>query len=189
MIAACCHLRSLSFRDASDVLDWYDGPVSCITICPKCGKYYGFAMLDWSQQERYRLFMLTLLSRDDVAQYKAIYQFNTGDTLSKEDSDKATIIVRPKSSPDALVLWDSSDDIILKSLPVPNIAYESGLGTIRGLLRMCQLVRCTRHLNPGHEGKQRHCESGSRIQADINFLEHNAAVPAFDKSLCAKGTN
>ena len=126
MDAACPHLSSLSFGGVSDVLDWYDGAVSGVTSCPECGKHYGFAMLDWSQQERYRLFMLTLLTHDDVAQYKAIYQFNTGDVLSEEDYDKAKFIVRPKRPPEALVLWDSNNNKFLGLLPVPNIAYGAG---------------------------------------------------------------
>ena len=111
------------------VLDYYDGPVSGAMYCSRCDTSYGFDLLDISRDHRHRLFMLFKINSEDYAKFEIL--------LGQESMNYDIIkeIIRPKITPDKLIVWDNSTDQLnreLNTLSIANIdaSWKSWLNEI-----------------------------------------------------------
>jgi hypothetical protein len=71
--ALCAHLRgdrpSLTIA-SSEILDWYDGPISAVARCADCGGLALVEMLDWSHDQGVRIYAAAGLGPEPLAVYR-----------------------------------------------------------------------------------------------------------------------
>jgi hypothetical protein len=99
------------------VVGYYDGPVSGIITFEKISATFGFEALDLAPGIRYRLFMLFLLSNQEKQEFEREYDRDA------PDCDLLDRIIRPRTKPDRLMMWDNRDNEVCEILDVP-LAHE-----------------------------------------------------------------
>jgi hypothetical protein len=70
-VSLCEHLRADDLArlsiDPSDVLAWFDGPITAIARCSRCDGLGLLELLDWSRSHRVRILALAGIERAAVA--------------------------------------------------------------------------------------------------------------------------
>lgn len=117
-----CLQSGLSLYGANILtLDYYDGPVSGIAVCSGCNTCYSFNMLDWTDDHRYRLYVLFSVEFTAFESFKHTIEDANANRSGTNQADYVRLrtLLHPKSTPDALVVWDNSSNAVYSVSSVP----------------------------------------------------------------------
>ena len=121
-VSLCEHLRaddlaSLSI-DPADVLAWFDGPVTAIAQCPRCGALGLLELLDWSRSHRVRILALAGIERAAVALFHRNRERGSCD-VSRADREVEALFASA-GAVERVIALDCDDDAVLATVSRPD---------------------------------------------------------------------
>jgi hypothetical protein len=117
----CPHLRADSLAalsiDAADVLDWFDGPITAVARCDRCGALGLLELLDWSRSHRVRVYALAAVDAAGLALLQRNRERGSCD-LSRADREVEAFFASA-GAVERVIALDVDRNEVLATLPRP----------------------------------------------------------------------